>query len=271
MSIWGKVIGGVGGFWLGGPLGAVIGGVAGHAYDRIRSEQVGADPLELLRGEGGGWGPGDPPGPARRSPGASGPDARRTAFGIGIVVLAAKMAKADGRVTRAEINAFRDVFQIAPEDLKTVGAIFNQAKRDAHGFEPYAEQIATVFHGEPQVLEELLAGLFHIAKADGVISSAEMAFLRQVADIFGLGGRPFERISAMFNATMTLDPYSVLEVAPTASNDEVKQAWRRLIRLNHPDILVAKGLPEEAVQLANEKMASINAAYEAIEKERQLR
>ncbi len=272
MSIWGKIIGGVGGFMVGGPLGAIIGGVAGHAVDKIREEReaLGESEPEAL-GDDRGWGPGYPPGPGRRGPRLSA-HARQTAFSVGIIVLGAKMAKADGHVTRAEIDAFKQVFRIAPGDVPTVAAIFDEAKRDPTGFEPYAAQIAAVLRGETQLLEDLLGGLFHIAKADGAITSAEIAFLRRVATIFGLSHLTFERVRLMFMEGRTgPDPYDVLGVTRSASDNEVKSTWRQLIRENHPDMLIARGLPEDAVALANEKMAAINAAYEAIERERGLK
>lgn len=257
MSIWGKVIGGVAGFALGGPLGALIGAVAGHAVDRIRGEQL-------------------IPGGARQRPGGgarlgAGEAAKQMAFTVAVIVLAAKMAKADGVVTRAEINAFKEAFHIPPEEMKNVGRIFDQARRDAGGFEPYARQVALLFRREPAVLEELLAGLFHIAKADGGVSPAELAYLEKVAAIFGLNAVAFERVRAMFMGPAEPDPYEILGVDRNASNEEIKRTYRRLIRENHPDALVAKGMPQEFVDLANQRMAAINGAYDRVEKQRGLR
>ncbi|MCP5366939.1 MAG: TerB family tellurite resistance protein [Hyphomicrobiales bacterium] len=245
MSIWGKIIGGAAGYALGGPLGALLGVVAGHAVDRIRGE-----------------------GDATPESSAT----RQVAFTIAMIVLSAKMAKADGVVTRDEVNAFKNVFRIPPGEAKGVGRVFDEARRDASGFEPYAQQVAKMFAHEPAVLEELLGGLFHIAVADGVVHPAEMAYLRQVGEIFGLDAHGFERVRVShMGAEAAVDPYEVLGVAPGASDAEVKAAYRALIRENHPDKLIAQGLPQEFVDLANEKMASINAAYDRIERQRGLK
>ncbi len=245
LSIWGKVIGGVAGFALGGPLGGLLGAVAGHALDRMRAGGAGA--------------------------GADTVAARQVAFTIAVIALAAKMAKADGRVSRAEVNAFKDIFHVPPAEMKGVGRLFDEARADAAGFEPYAEQIAAMFAREPAVLEDLLAGLFHIAKADGVVHASELEYLRDVARIFGLDAHAFERIRATHVEPKGADPYSVLGVSRGTADAEIKRAYRKLIRENHPDTLIAKGLPQEFVDLANEKMAAINAAYDEVERERGLR
>lgn len=248
MSIWGKVIGSFAGFALGGPLGAFIGGVAGHAVDKIREEQ------SLAELEGGQEGL------------AAG--AKQVAFTVAVIVLGAKMAKVDGAVSRAEVEAFKQVFHVPPNEMRNVGRIFDMAKQDARGFEPYARQVAWMFRNEPAVLEELLAGLFHIAKADGEVRASELAYLREVAGIFGLDVRSFERVHAMFVGPDESDPFEVLGVSRGASNEEIKSTYRQLIRENHPDTLVAKGMPQEFIDIANERMAAINGAYDKIEKQR---
>lgn len=256
MSIWGKVIGGVAGFMVGGPMGALLGGVAGHAYDRFRTDAGGNvfDPP-----------PGSGDAPDARS-------AREVAFTTAIIVLAAKMAKADGQVSREEIAVFKRIFHIPPEEAKGVGRLFNEARADAHGYEPYAEQIARLFAREPAVLEELLDALFLIAKADGEVHPAEFRFLGQVASIFGFTPHEFARIRAHhLGSAGGPDAYQVLGVTRSAPDDEIKQTYRRLIRENHPDTLVAKGLPKEFIDQANRKMAGINAAYDFVAKERGLR
>ena len=155
MSVWGKILGGVGGFAIGGPIGALIGALAGHAVDHLRSS-------------------GDD------APNAS----KQVAFTIAVIVLGAKMAKADGTVTREEIDAFKQVFHIPPDEMKNVGRVFNQARQDVAGFEAYAAQISRMFRENPAVLEELLDGLFHIARADGQVTEDELEYLEAVADIF---------------------------------------------------------------------------------------
>ena len=235
MSIWGKVLGGVGGFALGGPLGALIGAVAGHAVDRLRGS---SDETHSAR--------------------------KQVAFTIAVIALGAKMAKADGRVTREEIDAFKQAFRIPPEEMKNVGRVFNQARRDVAGFEAYAQQIAGLFHNNPAVLEELLDGLFHIARADGRVTDDELAYLRTIASIFGFNEAEWDRIRAANLPATESDPFNILGVERTASNEAIKAAHRHLVKENHPDRLVAQGMPAEFVELANDKLARINAAYDEI-------
>jgi DnaJ like chaperone protein len=245
MSVWGKVIGGVAGFALGGPLGALIGAYAGHKMDKARKGEAAYI-------------------------GSSGADqqTRQVAFTMAVIVLSAKMAKADGVVTREEVEAFKRVFHIPLEEMSSVGKLFDEAREDCQGFEPYAEQVAQMFVREPAVLEELLGGLFHIARADGVVHPAELKFLARVSVIFGFSKRDFERLRASYDAPEKSSPYEILGVRSDAKNDEVKKAYHKLIVKNHPDKLMAQGLPQEFIDLANEKMAAINSAYDTIKKQR---
>jgi DnaJ like chaperone protein len=249
MSIWGKIIGGVAGFAMGGPLGALIGAIAGHGVDKLRAqpdaETAPADPWNEAAAQ-----------------------SRQMAFVVAAVALGAKMAKVDGVVTRDEVNAFKQIFQAPPEAMGLIGKIFDQAKREASGFEPYAEQIGMMFRHQPAVLEELLGGLFHIAKADGAIRAAELDYLRRVAAIMGFSSAAFERIQASHLPPAEADPYSVLGVAHDAGIDEIKKAYRNLVKENHPDTLIAQGLPKEFIDLANQKLAAINAAYDTLKKQR---
>ncbi len=247
MSIWGKVIGGVAGFASGGPLGALLGAYAGHTMDRARERAAGAG--------------------ATTGPTAN----RQVAFTMAVIVLGATMAKADGRVTRDEIDAFRQIFHIPPAEMKEVGKLFNAAAEDATGFEPYARQIAQMFVHQPAVLEELLGGLFHIARADGTVHTGELEYLRQVGAIFGFEGDAFESIRAQHMGAGAADPYQVLGLTGDATDAEVKAAYRKRSREYHPDTLIGQGLPQEFIDLATEKMAAINTSYDRIEKERGLR
>ena len=242
MSIWGKIIGGVGGFALGGPIGALLGGLAGHAVDRFRS------------------------GPAETEQDGT----KQIAFTIGVIVLGAKMAKADGQVTRDEVEAFKQVFRVPAEEMGNVSRVFNLARKDAAGFEPYARQIARLFEPGSQVLEDLLHGLFHIAKADNVVHPAEVDYLKSVAALFGFDEAGFARIREYHLGQDKADPYTILGLPHESSDNEVKQAWRRLIREHHPDRAIADGLPQEFIDLANEKLATINDAYDQISRQRGL-
>ena len=237
MSIWGKLSGAAAGLLAGGPLGALFGAITGHVLiDR---------------------------------PQASDPDHPGIAFTIAIIALAAKMAKADGTVTNDEVEAFRRIFRVPPREEANVRRIFNFARQDTAGYETYARQIANLFRGRPAILEDVLDGLFEIATADGVLHPGELRFLERVADIFGFTTDAFARIRAAHLGPDAADPYAVLGVAREASDEEVKRTYRLLVRENHPDSLIARGVPEEFIALANEKLAAINGAYEAIRRTRQ--
>lgn len=240
MSIWSRLKSDV----LDGPLGAVLNAAKGKV------EEISEAVSERLS--------------ARKDA------TKQIAFTTAVIVLGAKMAKADGVVTEDEIHAFRQVFQVEPGAQKGVARVFNIAKKDAHGFEPYARQVGRLFRKQPAVLEQLLDALFHIAKADGQYHPGEKAFLESVADIFGFDARTFARIEARHVIRPADDPYRVLGVPAYAPDDEVRSAYRKLARENHPDTLVAQGLPEEFVEKAAERMSEINAAWEAVQKERGL-
>ena len=234
MSVWGKVSGAAAGLFVGGPVGALVGAVAGHFFLDRESD-----------------------------PGVT--------FTIAVVALAGKMARADGVVTEEEFEVFRQVFGVPPEEQANVRRIFNLARQDIAGYEHYAGQIARLFMGNPAMLEDILDGLFEIAKADGVLHPGEAAFLERVAEIFGFAPNEFRRIRASHFAPELTDPYVILGVSYVADDEELKQTYRRLVRENHPDSLMARGVPSEFIKLANDKLAAINGAYDKIRAERGLK
>jgi|694.fasta_scaffold64339_3 DnaJ like chaperone protein len=233
MSVWGKVGGAAAGLVVGGPVGAVVGAVVGHfVIDRE----------------------GDP----------------GVTFTIALVALSGKMARADGVVTDRDFDVFRRVFAIPPDEENNVRRIFNMARQDIAGFDHYAQQIAKLLVGNPALLEDVLDGLFEIAKSDGVLHPCEARFLERVAEIFGFAPGEFRRIRASHFAPELTDPYVILGLSYSADEDELKQTYRKLVRENHPDSLMARGVPAEFVKLANDKLAAINSAYEKIRAERGL-
>jgi DnaJ like chaperone protein len=194
------------------------------------------------------------------------PPERSVAFTIAVIALSAKMAKADGQVTRNEVTAFRQVFHIPPSQEPAAARVFNLAREDVAGFEEYAMGIARMFRGRGRdgVLSDLLGGLFHIATADGSYHPAEDAFLTRVAEIFGLGKVEFRRIRAAYVVDAAPDPYTVLGVSPEMSLEDIRAAWRAAVRTAHPDRMMARGVPEEAMRLAERRLIAINRAWEEI-------
>ena len=263
MSYWGKIIGGMAGLAVAGPFGAVAGMVLGHAADTGALR-------DLRRQMGGTLGRSSSPlGPARI---AALFGRREEVFAIAVVVLAAKLAKCDGPVSRTEIEAFRRAFRIPAESVHHVGRLFDQARESAAGFEPFAEQLAETFGDNRGTLEEVLAALFAIARADGEVNAREQAYLARVHRAFGLDQWAWDRARGAAPAASheAGDPYAVLGLKATATDVEIRATWRKLMRENHPDSLAARGVPEAFIAKASEKVARINAAWDRIKRERGL-
>lgn len=195
------------------------------------------------------------------------PPERTVAFTIAVIALGAKMAKADGQVTKDEVMAFREVFHIAAEDEPNAARVFNMARTDVAGFEEYARRIGVMFDNNQDPLEDVLAGLFHIAIADGEYHPNEEAFLVRVAELFGIDNRCFNRIKSQHIPDAEPDPYDVLGMPYEASFDDIRAKYRKLVRETHPDQMQARGVPAEAVKLAERRMIAINRAWEQISRE----
>lgn len=186
-------------------------------------------------------------------------------FAMALIGLGAKMAKADGHVTRDEIAAFAQVFRAPAGFEEPLQRAFNLAKQTTLGFDGYARRLARRFRHHPDVLENVLDGLFHIAKADGRVTADEETYLEQVADIFGFRGLEYERIKVAHLGAPEDDPWVLLGVERGADLAAVKRAWRKAAAQNHPDRLIARGAPLELQRIADAKMAAINSAYREIE------
>lgn len=237
-GVWGK-IGGAGlGLALGGPLGALLGALAGH----LLVDRVGA-PL--------------------------GPASKDLVFTTGLVALAAKMAKSDGVVVDSEVAAFERIVQVPQAERATVRRLFDLAKRTEAGFEAYARQIADTFADAPALREDVLDGLFHIAKADGAVHEREAAYLRRVGEILGFDEAAFARVSAR-HVRLPDDPYAVLGAERDWDDAALVRHRRQLITEHHPDRALARGLPAEAVAIATRRLAAINDAWARVAAERGL-
>lgn len=192
------------------------------------------------------------------------PPERSVGFTIAVIALSAKMAKADGLVTRDEVTAFREVFQISPEEEANAARVFNLARQDVAGFEDYARRIRGMFREENEAICDLMEGLFHIAMADGTYHPAEDVFLQRVAEILEMDAQRFRRLKARFVPGEAPDPYEVLGVPQDASSEEIRAAWRAAVREAHPDRMMSRGVPPEAIKLAERRLQDVNRAWEEI-------
>ena len=236
MSIWGKLLAGTFGFALGGPIGALLGVIAGHSVDKIRSQSSTYQenietPQEIIT--------------------------------IGIIILSAKLAKADGQVTTDEIKAFREKFKIPPDFQSDVGKIFNEAKKSTDDFHQYAQQLGMLFRGKPQVLEQIINLLFFIAEADGEISNPEINFIENCAKYFGLNRVQYESIQSIWLDKQS-NPYKILGVSKEASDSEIRNTWIKFNKELHPDQLRSQGVPQELIIKSEDRLSVINQAYDKI-------
>ena len=239
MSIWGKIIGGATGFAFGGPIGALLGSVAGHAIDKIKTKKKLPEETAL----------------------------KQIGFTIGVIVLSAKMAKADGKVTEDEIRAFKEKINVPDNEIKNVAKLWDQAKKTTDGFQIYARQIANLLEKNSSVLEELLKLLIIIALADGKITIPEIKYLKKVGNIFGFSKEDFERIYSS-KSGISADPYQILGVSRDASVDEIKQKWKQLAINHHPDRLISQGIPEDLIHKSTSRLKEINNAWDTIQNQR---
>lgn len=194
------------------------------------------------------------------------PPEKSVAFTIAVIGLGAKMAKADGQVTKDEITAFRQIFHIPKRDEAQAAKVFNLARKDVAGFEVYAAKIAKMFRADSAVLEDLIEGLFYIAMADGHYHPNEDDYVQRVATVFGIDDATYRSFKTRFVPNTPPDAYDVLGVTPQTPLDEIRKIWRRKIRDTHPDRMMARGLPEEAIIMATKRMVAINIAWEEINK-----
>ncbi|MDE9450889.1 molecular chaperone DjiA [Aliiroseovarius sp. Z3] len=194
------------------------------------------------------------------------PPERSAGFAIAVIALGAKMAKADGLVTRDEVSAFREVFDIPQSEEKNAARLFNLARTDVAGFELYAQKVAAMFGPDDPALCDLMEGLFYIAIADGEYHPAENDFLQHVSEIFGISPDKFNALRSRLVPDAHPDPYDVLGVTRDMPLDEIRKVWRAEVRDSHPDRMFARGVPEEAVKLAEKRLIAVNRAWEEISK-----
>jgi DnaJ like chaperone protein len=187
-------------------------------------------------------------------------------YGEAAVVVAAKLAKVDGAVSRAEIDAFKRLFRIEPDQAPAVARLWDEARRSPKGYETYARRIGELYANAEPVRENLLEALFELASADAPPNRDELDYLRRVARAFSVKSGVYERLSAAYSASVAADPFATLGVRKGARFADIKRTWLKLVRQYHPDALLGRGESRAFIESANEKLAAINAAYEAIER-----
>ena len=237
MAIWGSLIGGMIGFSLGGPFGMLLGSLIGGKISRAKSRagfQSFAQPQQV--------------------------------FALSLIVLSAKLSKADGQVSKEELIAVKDKLRIPENELDQVGKIFNKAKEESTGYEPYAQQIAQIYRGNINVLEEVVNILFYIAEADGNVSESELKMIEHIAQIFGLTETQFNSIKESRKSSDKLNPYVVLESKPDDAIEIIRKKYLKLSKEHHPDLLMSKGVPQEVIDESKAKMRTINSAWNQVQK-----
>ena len=238
MSIWGRLLGGAAGFALGGPIGAILGVMAGSAFDKKNKSSFNYSKISQ--------------------------EQKQQVFTISFIILSAKLAKSDGQVTDDEIQAFKEKFNVPKSELNKVGKIFNEAKKDVYGYKQIADQVGLLFADNKILLEELLNNLFYIAASDGQISLKEIDLLRSISQSFSFDENTFQRIFQMNLKDNTSDPYRILGVSRNDSDQEIRKKWIQLNKEHHPDNLIARGMPKEFIEQSNKELAAINLAYDKI-------
>ena len=235
MSIWGSLIGGMIGFSFGGPFGMLLGSLIGGKVSRSRASfQSFAKPQQI--------------------------------FALSLIVLSAKLSKVDGQVSKEELIAVKDKLKIPDQELDQVGKIFNKAKEESAGYEPYAQQIAQIYKENLNVLEEVINILFYIAEADGTVSSSEIKMIEDISRIFGLNANQFNSIRESRKSSEQLNPYIVLESNPNDDLQLLRKKYLKLSKEHHPDLLMSKGVPREVIEESKKKMRSINTAWDQVQK-----
>ena len=237
MAIWGSLIGGMIGLSLGGPFGMLLGSLIGGKISRAKSRA--------------GFGSFAQP---------------QQIFALSLIVLSAKLSKADGQVSKEELIAVKDKLRIPENELDQVGKIFNKAKEESAGYEPYAQQIAQIYRGNINVLEEVINILFYIAEADGNVSESEHKMIEHIAQIFGLTEIQFNSIKESRKSSDKLNPYIVLESNPDDKIEIIRKRYLKLSKEHHPDLLMNKGVPQEVIDESKTKMRAINSAWDQVQK-----
>tara|TARA_Y100000590_G_scaffold444566_1_gene575487 strand:- start:235 stop:969 length:735 start_codon:yes stop_codon:yes gene_type:complete len=237
MSIWGNLIGGYLGFSIAGPIGAIIGSIVGGKIASSRKKKF-----------------------------RQGYSQRQQVFAVSLIILTAKLAKADGNVSKEELIAIKEKLKVPDNEIEQVGQIFNSAKKDSLGYEPYAKQIAKIYQNNPSVLDEVVNILFYIAEADGEVSDSELLMIKNISKIFRITDGQFQGIKESRKDSDKLNPYVVLNCNPNDDFATIRKKYLQLSKTHHPDVLINRGVPKEIIEQSKKKMRTINSAFDKIKK-----
>ena len=250
MGVIGKLIGGTIGFALGGPIGAVAGAAFGHAFDN--SPQTSWQEI-----------------PGRTAATAS--ENAQLTFFLGAFSMLAKLARADGRISQAEVDSIENFMlhdlNLDPQSRQVAINIFHTAADSRESFESFATQFYSQFQNQPQLLELMVDILLRVATSDGGMTANEERYLESAVNIFRMGRDRYQALRARYVSDLDKH-YAVLKLTPGASVAEIKKSYRQLVAEFHPDKIASKGLPEEFTRFATEKFQEIQTAYETISEER---
>ena len=195
-------------------------------------------------------------------------------FATGVIALAAKLSKIDGKVTKEEITAFKRIFEFPNNDINIIAQLFNSAKDDAYDYESYALQLSKHF-SEKKVLNEILNALFAIACADKILHENEEKMLIDISKIFGIDQSEYNRIKSIYKLEVNATAedklkryYDLLGATKNDSLETIKKKYREIIQNYHPDKIQGKGLPKDFIDFANKKLSDFNIAYNEIKKNR---
>jgi DnaJ like chaperone protein len=263
MAWWGKALGGAFGFMIGGPLGALMGIAFGHNFDRGMNSIDDAD-----------WQVG-------------GQDRVQAAFFTATFSVMGFIAKADGKVTRDEIQLAESVMSrlgLTADMRKSAKKLFNEGRSRDFPIDEILDQFKKETRRRGTLIQMFLEIQLQAAYADGVMHPAEKEVLRHICGRLGVPVAQFDRLEEMLKAGFGSggyrgtqaqqipieDAYAILGVDQSVSDAELKKAYRRLMSQHHPDKLVAKGLPDEMIKDATEKTQQIKLAYERVKEARGL-
>ena len=242
MSLIGGIVGGMIGFTLLGPIGALVGSVMGSRMTRQAKSRRNPNNLD-----------------------------HQVAFFTALFACLAKIAKADGRVSEEEVSKIESFisnkFNFAEDERNFAINIFQKAKSDSVSFEAYAKQLYQLLGSSPNSLLVFYELLFELAMADGEMHENEERLLRKIPNIFGLDKNVYKDLYNKYVGKIS-DAYEILGVTKDMTIDEIKKVYRVKRKEFHPDALISKGLPEELIEKAKEKFIEIQAAFEIIEKEK---